>query len=51
MMAAVSSIWIYLLVTEPLAYERCDGHVGKTEIVRDARETATQDVRRHIRQR
>jgi hypothetical protein len=34
---------MYLLVTEPLgmAHERRDGHLGKTKIVRDAREAMT----------
>jgi hypothetical protein len=41
-MSAVSSVWIYLLVTEPLAtHKRRNGHLGKTKIVGDAREAVT----------
>ncbi len=34
-----------------MADQSRDRHLGKTEIVGDAREAVTQDVRRHIRQR
>jgi len=41
MINAVSSVWMYLLVTESLAWPTSDGHLGKTETVGDAREAMT----------
>ncbi len=42
---------MYLLVTEPFMTHECsDSHLGKAEIVGDAREAMTKDVRCHIGQ-
>jgi len=50
MMSAVSSVWDVFARhrTFGMADQSRDGHLGKAEIVGDAREAVTEDVRRHI---
>jgi hypothetical protein len=48
MMCAVSSVWMYLLVTEPFPVtdQSRDGHLCKAQIVGNSREDLSEDVRR-----